>query len=138
MTKRLLLLGPVALVALLLAAPSNASYLETARLTVVKHGPRPTWKLSYLYCQTGTGRARALVSEFTYRQGARNQTYQAWEWGKKPLVPPSQRGSARCSWYHSETHRSRFPQRIGYVNGVMLEIFAPNGATTTRTFRLHP
>ncbi len=138
MWRRLFLAGSVILASLALAAPAPAAYLESAHLTVVQHAQKPTWKVTYLLCHTAPGRPRALISEFTYRQGARNSTYQAWMWGKKTLQPPSERGGGRCSWYHSETYRSHYPQRAGYVNGVTLEIFDPNGQTITRSFRLHP
>jgi hypothetical protein len=139
MRRRLFLVGAAILVALALVAPSSAAFIAHANLTVVTNGRKPTWKLTYLLCHTSPGTVSALVSEFQYRQGAKAKTLQVWEWGKKTLPPPSERGAGgRCSWYHSETYRSKFPQRAGYVTGVTLEIFDPSGQTITRNFRLHP
>ncbi len=134
MARRLFLIGCVIFSALALAAPGAAAYLESAHLTVVRHGQKPTWKVTYLLCHSAPGRPRAEISEFTFRQGAKFRTLQVWTWGRKTLARPS----GRCAWYHSETHRSRFPQRAGWVSGVTLEIFDPSGQTITRNFRLHP
>jgi hypothetical protein len=139
MRKRFLQVGAAGLVALSLAAPASAAFLQQARLTVVQHGWKPTWKLAYLVCHTGKGPLAAEVSEATYRRGAKNRTLQVWSWGKKQLPSPSVRGAGgSCSWYHSETYRSKFPQRAGYVTAVTLEIFVSSGQTITRTFRLNP
>ena len=138
MWKRLFLVSAMLLSVLALAAPAGAAYLESAHLTVVQHSRKPTWNVSYLLCHTAPGRPRAEISEFSYRQGAKSRTYQAWTWGTRTLPRPSERGAGRCSWYQSKTYRSHFPQRAGYVTGVMLEIFDPSGQTITRTFRLHP
>jgi hypothetical protein len=138
MRRRALLVGAAILAALALVASSTAAYLEHANLTVVTHGRKPTWKLTYLVCHAAAGPLGAEVSEFSYRQGAKSRTLQVWTWGKKTLQHPSERGPASCSWYHSETFRSKFPQRAGFVTGVTLEIFDPSGQTITRNFRLHP
>ncbi len=139
MWRRLILVSSVIFTALALAAPSSGAFLQQAHLTVLTNGRKPTWKLAYLLCHTGRGPLGAEVSEFSYLQGAKSRTLQVWTWGKKGLRLPSERGAGgHCSWYHSETHRSRFPQRAGYVTGVTLEIFDPSGRTITRNFRLHP
>jgi hypothetical protein len=139
MWRRLILVSSVIFTALALVAPSSGAFLQQAHLTVLTNGRKPTWKLAYLLCHTGRGPLGAEVSEFSYLQGAKSRTLQVWTWGKKGLRLPSKRGAGgRCSWYHSETHRSRFPQRAGYVTGVTLEIFDPSGRTITRNFRLHP
>lgn len=127
------------LVALALVAPASAAFLKQASMTVVKDARTPTWKLTYLLCHTAPGAVAAEVSEYTYRHGAKSRTLQVWSWGKRTLPHPSVRGAGgSCSWYQSETYRSRFAQRAGFVNGVTLEIFDPSGQTITRTFRLHP
>lgn len=137
--RRVTLFGTALLMALTVAAPASAAFLERAHLTVVEHGRVPTWKLTYLLCHPGSAPLSAEVSEFAYLQGARASTLQVWTWGKKSLQPPSGRGAGdSCSWYHSQTYRSRFPQRAGYVSGVTLEIFLASGRTITRNFRLHP
>jgi hypothetical protein len=138
MRRSALLVGLVILVLGTLAAPASATFLQQAKLTVVKNGRKPAWKVAYLLCNPGSGQLSAEVSEFTYLQGAKPRTLQVWTWGKKTIQPPSERGAGSCSWYHSETHRSRFAQRAGYISGVTLEIFLPSGRTITRTFRLHP
>lgn len=137
--KGLVIAGATLLVTLALAGYAAGAYLQQAKLTVVTNGRTPTWKLTYLLCHVSPGRPAAEVSESTYRQGAKSRTLQVWSWGKKTLPPPSSRGAGgRCSWYHSETIRSKFPQRAGYVTGVTLEIFDPSGQTITRSFRIHP
>jgi hypothetical protein len=139
MRRRFLLAGAAMLTALALVAPSAAAFIPHASLTIVKNGYKPTWKLTYLLCDADSPARSAEVSEFTYRAGTKNRTLQVWSWGKKALPRPGERGaSGRCSWYHSETYRSRFPQRAGYVTGVTLEIFVASGQTITRNFRLHP
>jgi hypothetical protein len=135
MTRRsLLAIVATAFATLVLAGPATGAFLQQAKLTVVTNGRTPTWKLTYLLCHVSPGRPVALVSEATYRQGAKARTLQVWEWGKKTLAAPS----GRCAWYHSETYRSRFPQRAGWVSAVTLEIFDPSGQTINRSFRLHP
>jgi hypothetical protein len=137
--RKLFLVSSAIVSALAIAMPSSAAFLQHAHLTVVTNARKPTWKLAYLLCHTSPGTVSAEVSEFTYRQGAKFRTLQVWTWGKKPIQRPSERGAGgSCSWYHSETHRSRFAQRAGYVTGVTLEIFDPSGQTITRSFRLHP
>lgn len=140
LTRRsLLVVGATLLATFALAGPASGAFLQQAKLTVVTNGRTPTWKLTYLLCNVSPGRPVAEVSEATYRQGAKSRTLQVWSWGKKTLAPPSSRGAGgRCSWYHSETIRSKFPQRAGWVSSVTLEIFDPSGQTITRTFRLHP
>jgi hypothetical protein len=127
--------------ALALAAPSFGAYprpvLVQADLDIVKHGPRPTWKLDYLLCYSGSGIVEADVAEFRYLQGAKFRTLQVQTRGERRLPNPSERGTGACSWYHSLAYRSKFPQRIGYVNGVTLQI-SSGGYTSTRTFRIHP
>ena len=88
---------------------------------------------------TGSGRVTASVSEFQFVQGAKFRTLQVQTRGEKTLQDPSSRGAGgTCSWYHSETYRSKFPQRAGYVTGVTLQLFSDPGHVITRTFRLHP
>jgi hypothetical protein len=144
MSKRLVVLGVTVLAALAVAAPSFGAFpdpvLEQASLTVVQHGRKPTWKLGYLLCYTGSGTLQAAVSEYEYVQGSKFSTLQVQTRGRKNLQDPSERGAGgSCSTYHSETYRSYFPQRAGYVNGVTLQIFdSTTGRAITRTFRLHP
>jgi hypothetical protein len=127
------------LLALAIATPSAAAFLQQAHLTVVKNSRKPTWKLTYLLCHSSPGAVSAEVSEFSYRRGAKSRTRQVWTWGKKTLGSPSGRGAGgSCSWYQSKAFRSRFAQHAGYVTGVTLEIFDPSGQTITRNFRLHP
>ena len=137
--RRLVLGGLAVLVLLALAAPASAAYLERATMTVVSNGYKPSWKLTYLLCHASPGALSAEVSEFSFRRGAKSRTLQVWTWGKRTLPHPSERGApGNCSWYHSETIRSKFAQRAGYVTGVTLEIFDSSGQTITRTFRLNP
>lgn len=137
--RALVIAGATVLVTLALAGYAAGAYLQQAKLTVVSNGRTPTWKLTYLLCHVSPGRPVAEVSEYTYRQGAKFRTLQVWSWGKKTLRSPSASGSGGgCAWYHSETIRSKFPQRAGFVTGVTLEIFDPSGQTITRSFRLHP
>jgi hypothetical protein len=143
MKRRLCLFGAAIVAALALSAPSYAAFpdptLQQASLSVVTNGRKPTWKLSYLLCYTGSGVVTASVSEFQYVQGAKFRTLQVQTRGEKTLQHPSARGAGRtCSWYHSETYRSKFPQRAGYVTGFTLQIFADPDSMITRTFRLHP
>jgi len=138
MWRRLFLVAASTVAALALVAPSSAAFLQQASLTVVKNARKPTWKVAYLLCHAGSGPLAAEVSEATYRQGAKSRTLQVWTWGRKSIQSPAERGAGTCSWYHSETHRSRFPQRAGYVTSVTLEIFDSTGQTINRTFRLHP
>lgn len=146
MRKRLVLVGVAILSALVLAAPSFAAYprpvLLRADIDVIKHGPRPTWKLDYLLCYTGNGIVQAEVSEFQYRQGAKARTLEVQTRGAKRLQDPSERGAGgSCSWYHSLAYKSRFAERPGYVHGVTLQIFEAgprSNLVITRTFRLHP
>jgi hypothetical protein len=143
MKRRLCLFGAVIVAALALSAPSYAAFpdptLQQASLSVVTNGRKPTWKLSYLLCYTGSGVVTASVSEFQYVQGAKFGTLQVQTRGEKTLQHPAARGAGgTCSWYHSETYRSKFPQRAGYVTGVTLQIFADPDRVITRTFRLHP
>jgi hypothetical protein len=119
---------------LALAGPAAGMFMQQAKLTVVTNGRVPTWNVTYLLCDVSPGRPIAEISEATYRQGAKARTLQVWTWGKKPLAPSGD----RCTWYHSKTIRSKFPQRAGWVSSVTLEIFDPSGQTITRTFRLHP
>ena len=136
--KRFFLAVATILGALALVAPSSAAFLQQAHLTVVKNARKPTWKLSYLLCHTASTPVTVQVSEFSYLQGAKFRTLEVRTRGAKTLQPPSERGAGgSCSWYHSETYRSTFPQRAGYVTGVTLQIFE-GGQTITRTFRLHP
>jgi hypothetical protein len=135
MRRRLVILGAILVATLALAGPAAGAFLQQAKLTVVTNGRIPTWKLTYLLCHVSPGRPIAEISESTYRQGAKAATLQVWTWGKKPLAPAA---SGRCARYHSETIRSKFPQRAGYVSTVSLEIFDPSGQTITRSFRLHP
>ena len=138
MRRRLFLSGLAILVGLALVAPASAAFLGHAKLTVVANGYKPSWKLTYLLCNAGAG-ASAEVSEATYRRGAQSQTLQVWSWAKRALPAPSARGAGgRCSWYYSETYRSHFAQRAGYVTSVTLEIFVSSGQTINRTFRLNP
>jgi hypothetical protein len=146
MRKRLGVVGGALLVALVLVAPVYAAFpepvLQSADIDVITHGRKPTWKLDYLLCYTGSGVVQAEVSEFQYLQGAKTRTLQVQTRGTKPLQDPSERGAGgTCSWYHSLTYRSKFPQRAGYVNGVTLQIFEAGSRSDlviTRTFRLHP
>lgn len=143
MRRRLCLFGAAIVAALALSAPSYAAFpeptLQQASLSVVKNGRKPIWKLSYLLCYTGSGQLTASVSEFEYVQGAKFGTLQVQTRGEKTLQDPSGRGAGgTCSWYHSETYRSKFPQRAGYVTGVTLQLFSDPGRVITRTFRLHP
>lgn len=87
MWRRLFLTGSVILASLALASPAPAAYLESAHLTVVQHAQKPTWNVRYLLCHTAPGRPRALISEFTYRQGAKNSTLQVWMWGGRRFSP---------------------------------------------------
>ena len=135
MIRKRFVVGATVLAALALAGPAAGAFLQQAKLTVVTNGRTPTWKVTYLLCHVSPGRPVAEISESTYRQGAKASTLQVWSWGKKTLAPP---GSGRCAWYHSETIRSKFPQRAGYVSTVTLEIFDPSGQTINRSFRLHP
>jgi hypothetical protein len=142
MKKRLCLLGAATVAALVLAAPSSGAYpdptLQQANLTVVTNSRRPVWKLRYLLCYTGSGLVTASISEFSYIQGAKFRTLEVQTRGEKTLQDPSQRSAGgTCSWYHSETYRSRFAQRAGYVTGVTLQLLS-GGRTITRQFRLHP
>jgi hypothetical protein len=142
MMKRLCLLGAAMVAALVVSAPAYSAYpdptLQQANLTVVKNSRRPVWKLNYLLCYTGSGSIIASVSEFSYVQGAKFGTLEVQTRGEKRLQDPSQRSAGgTCSWYHSETYRSRFAQRAGYVTGVTLQLFS-GGGTITKQFRLHP
>ena len=142
MWKRLCLVAAASVAALGLAAPSYAAFpqpvLAQADIDLLTHGRKPTWKLDYLLCYTGSGIVTAAVSEFQYVEGAKFRTLQVQTRGEKTLQPPSERGAGgSCSSYHSETYRSRFPQRVGYVTGVTLQIIS-EGLTSTRTFRIHP
>ena len=143
MRKRLCLLGAAIVAALALAVPSHAAFpeptLQQASLTVVSNGRKPVWKLNYLLCYTGSGLLTASVSEYQFVQGAKFSTLQVQTRGERTLQDPSDRGAGgSCSWYTSETLRSRFAQRAGYVTGVTLQIFSDPGRVITRTFRLHP
>jgi hypothetical protein len=81
----------------------------------------------------------ASVSEYQFVQGAKFSTLQVQTRGERTLQDPSDRGAGgSCSWYTSETVRSKFAQRAGYVTGVTLQIFSDPGRVITRTFRLHP
>jgi hypothetical protein len=136
---RLVSLGVALLVTLVLAGPAAGAFIQQAKLTVVTDGRKPTWNVTYLLCHVSPGQPAAEISEQTYRQGAKARTLDVWSWGKTNLAPPSSRGAGgSCSWYHSKTIRSKFPQRAGWVSSVTLEIFDPSGQTITRTFRLHP
>lgn len=135
--------GAAIVAALALSAPSYAAFpdptLQQASLSVVTNGRKPVWKLNYLLCYTGSGQVTASVSEFQYVQGAKFGTLQVQTRGEKTLQDPSARGAGgTCSLYHSETYRSKFPQRAGYVTGVTLQLFSDPGHVITRTFRLHP
>lgn len=137
--RRLAIAGMTALTALALVGPAAGAFLQQAKLTVVTNGRTPTWNVTYLLCHVSPGRPAAEISEQTYRQGAKARTLDVWSWGKQSLAPPSSRGAGgQCSWYHSKTIRSKFPQRAGWVSAVTLEIFDPSGQTIQRTFRLHP
>jgi hypothetical protein len=143
MSKRLCVFGAAIVAALALSAPSYAAFpdptLQQASLSVIKNGRKPVWKLDYLLCYTGSGQVTASVSEFQFVQGAKFRTLQVQTRGEKTLQDPSSRGAGgTCSWYHSETYRSKFPQRAGYVTGVTLQLFSDPGHVITRTFRLHP
>lgn len=141
MRKRTGLVGAAIVTALVLAAPSFGAYprpvLLQADLDIIRHGAKPTWKLDYLVCYSGSAPIDAEVSEFQYRQGAKFRTLEVQTRGQKRLQSPSQRGPGSCSWYHSLAYRSKFPQRVGYVTGVTLQI-SSGGHTSTRTFRIHP
>lgn len=143
MRRRLCFFGAAILAALALSAPSYAAFpdptLQQASLSVVTNGRKPVWKLNYLLCYTGSGQVTASVSEFQYVQGAKFGTLQVQTRGEKTLQDPSARGAGgTCSWYHSETYRSKFAQRAGYVTGVTLQLFSDPSHVITRTFRLHP
>jgi hypothetical protein len=146
MRKRLVLVGGAILAALAIAAPTYAAFpepvLAQADMDVLTHGRKPTWKLDYLLCYTGSGVVQVEISEFQYLQGAKTRTLQVQTRGTKRLQDPSERGAGgSCSWYHSLTYKSRFAQRPGYVNGVTLQLFEAGkrtDRTITRTFRLHP
>ncbi len=143
MRKRLCVLAAAAVAVLALAAPSYGAFpeptLQQASLTVVHNGRKPVWKLDYLLCYTGSGLVTASVSEYQYEQGAKFSTLQVQTRGEKTLQDPSDRGAGgSCSWYHSETYRSKFPQRAGYVTGVTLQLYSDPSRVITRTFRLHP
>ena len=85
------------LVALVLVAPVYAAFpepvLQSADIDVITHGRKPTWKLDYLLCYTGSGVVQAEVSEFQYLQGAKTRTLQVQTRGTKPLQDPSERGA---------------------------------------------
>ncbi len=146
MRKRLVLVGGAILAALVLTAPSYAAYpepvLQKADIDILKYGRKPTWKLDYLLCYTGSGVVQVQISEFQYRQGAKSRTLEVQTRGTKRLQDPSERGAGgQCSWYHSLAYKSKFAERPGYVNGVTLQIFeAGTGGdrTITKNFRLHP
>ena len=133
--RRLILVSCVIFSALALAAPGSGAYLQSAHLTVLTERAKPTWKVDVSAVPSAPGRLRAEVSEFSYRQGAKFRTLQVWTWGRKTH---SRERSGRCAWYHSETHRSRFPQRAGWVSGVTLEIFDPSGRRSPGTSACTP